>query len=470
MSGVLLFLKRATVWLLTLPARIASALLEVFISQRGLALAFFAVAAIFVIGPWLRPMLSCDLRATHIPLAIWSDPGVPPVDLLTKTRHIRFDSVGVAMLGVIVWGALHTLFRPRFLGLWAGALMCVAMAATAEVTLNHPELVDLLDNEETQRVQLASVLRHESEQSLAANSPPRTTLLRLPKLDNMPEIAEVEPGDLTRGWFYGMYGPWLVFMAAFTVLVQTHGSWERKLAHLGLWSMLGGAMFFGACSRRLWAEHHWNRAIELERIGDLSGARRSLAESRRILPEMERLDRTWRLAGKLDFRQGWNTPESMYFRIVQHQAHADRAGAVSLVEDLLASHDDVPLIVQHLAGAVYAENAKQYFDQRLMISAQDQYRRALRAAPYRMDCVVALGAISMHTDRFNPQKVEALYDTLAARVGDRLLRADLKTRIGNAYFEASQMDVARKFYEESLVIFAQPKFPNAPAQEGMMGM
>jgi len=452
------------------PSRMVCALTEVAVSRRGAAVAFFAVCGLFVVGPWLRPILSFDLRATHIPLAIWQAPDIGPAELLSSPREFRYDSIGAVLLVLIGGGLLVALFKPRMLGICAGVLTCAALAATAEVTLNHPALIDLMDAEVLQRTQLAAILREESEQSLAANSPPRTTRLRLPAIDNAPIMDELEYGDMFRGWFYGMYGPWLVFTAAFTVLVQTRGAWQRRLAHLGFWSTAGLALAGAVCSRRLLAEYHWDHAQELERIGSLAAASKSLSTAQQIFPEFTDLDRTWRLAGKIDYRRGWNTREEIYFRIVQLSEQGERAAALSLTAAMLARDKTPPLAVRNLAGVIFADLGRKHLNQGLYVAAQDAYRRVYNVAPYRVDCVVALGAIWMHTDRFNPERIEEFYGQLAQRVGDRLLRADLMERIGHAYFEDNQFAVARDYYQKSLETFAQPKFPNPPAQEGMVGM
>ena len=466
--------QRIVMTLIMLPSWIVTWLLEALLTRRGLAIIYFALAGLFVIGPWLRPILSFDLRATHIPMSIWSAPQITPTELLVSPRQFRFDSAGAVLLAIIAWGCIAVLFRPRSLPFWAGTLMCCGIAATAEVTLNHPALIDLMDSEVTQRTQLASVLREVSEQSLAANSPPRTTRLRIPKLDNSPEREELEPGDMMRGWFYGMYGPWFIFVSAFVVLVHTRGGWDRRLAHLGVWSLVGCGLAGLICSRRLVAEYHWDRAQELERIGALVEAEQEIDKAKEIFPEFNHLDRTWWLVGKIDYRRNRVTSEEMYFRITQLAEHSERAAALSLTEDLLAQQRAVPFAVRNLASSIFSDIGKKRLNQGLYVAAQDLYRRAYDLAPHRVDCPVALGTIWMHTDRYNPERIQAFYDRLAARVGDRLLRADLMERIGDAFFEADQhgdhLVSARKYYEQSIATFAQPKFPNPPAQEGMLGM
>ena len=56
------------------------------------------------------------------------------------------------------------------------------------------------------------------------------------------------------------------------------------------------------------------------------------------------------------------------------------------------------------------------------------------------------------------------------QIGDRLVRSDVSSMIGDAYFRDGNFEKAREMYEMSMSIFSLPKYVNLNAQEGMLGM
>ena len=256
------------------------------------------------------------------------------------------------------------------------------------------------------------------------------------------------------------------------VLLETRGRWERRLGHLGLWTMAGLLLSGVVCARRLRAEYHWNQAEELERVGDLDGARHALGVAKAIFPEFERLQRTWTLAGKLDFRQQRPTRYATFFRVGQLACHQDRTLAIGVLSELTGDREEITLepAVRNLAAQIFSDTARKYLADASIVSARDAFVRACRLAPYRMDCVFGYGVVLAQNERWNPELVETQFKSLIARVGDRSLKADLLERLGNAFFEAGRLVEARKYYQDSIDVFCQPKFVNIPAQEGMLGM
>jgi hypothetical protein len=81
-----------------------------------------------------------------------------------------------------------------------------------------------------------------------------------------------------------------------------------------------------------------------------------------------------------------------------------------------------------------------------------------------------MGLSLSESDRSRPELAEAFIDPLVERLGDRVLIADLLERLGHANFEAGRVVRAREYYERSMAVFSQPKYVNAPAQEGLLGM
>jgi hypothetical protein len=390
--------------------------------------------------------------------------------ILPKPREFQLHSVGVICLAVVLVGAVLVLIRPRWTGLVAGALLAVSIAGNASAVFNHPKLIEMMDSEIIQRGQIATVLRLRSEQTLAGNSSPRTTPLVLPPHDNSPPTQEIPPGHLMRGWQYLVFGVWLSLSALIVTLLCCSGSWQRRLGHAAGWTACGVALTLVVCGARFNAEWHWTNAIKLEQQGRLAEARAALDRSVDLYSEFELLERTWLLAGKIDYRAGKSTPQSLYYRVGQLALHDDRGEAVGLLADLLRSPAGNATAVRDLAGLVHADLARKNLTKGLIMSAFDEYKLSAKFAPRRIDAIAGMGLCLIESDRARPELVAAYVSPLVDRLGDRVLRADLVERLGHAYFEAGQMVQAREQYARSMQIFSQPKYVNAPAQEGLLGM
>lgn len=112
------------------------------------------------------------------------------------------------------------------------------------------------------------------------------------------------------------------------------GPLRRRLAILCLWGLLGVGLGCGLCSRRLRAEYYWLQARDLEGRCDYEAARQALETAVDLCPEFGRLERTWLLAGKLDYRAARPTPQVQFFRAYQFARDREAPRAVAYREDL----------------------------------------------------------------------------------------------------------------------------------------
>src|SRR5438876_7043520 len=96
--------------LLRMPGLAVGALVEMLVSQRGLALGFLLVAALFTRGAWIRPPLSPDIRAMQLPLAIWPSHVGSAERMLVAPRNYHVDSVGMVLLAIIEIGVVVMVF------------------------------------------------------------------------------------------------------------------------------------------------------------------------------------------------------------------------------------------------------------------------------------------------------------------------------------------------------------------------
>src|SRR5437016_1362947 len=79
---------------------------EVVLSRRGLPVSFLALAAILARGGWIRPPLSPDISALHLPLGIDGLSSADGESILHGPRPIPVDSAGVVLLAVIGVGVV----------------------------------------------------------------------------------------------------------------------------------------------------------------------------------------------------------------------------------------------------------------------------------------------------------------------------------------------------------------------------
>lgn len=229
---------------------------------------------------------------------------------------------------VVLTGAAIVYRRPQRLGRVAGILLAVTAAANAAVALNHPALVEALDGEYAQRMQMAAMI---------AGSPLPDALTRNDNDCLGPAAApagDEQPADWWRGGLYLGHGRWLVLWAAGGCLFAGRGALAARLFHLARWSTVGVGLAGVVCCPRLVAEWHWCRAQRLEAACQYAAADRALAAAVAWCPELDRLERTSLLAGKLDYRRGRTTPREQFFRAYQLTRRKDQPRAVAYPEDL----------------------------------------------------------------------------------------------------------------------------------------
>jgi hypothetical protein len=295
------------------------------VSRRGLALVFLAVAALTATAGWLRPPLSRDVAGIHVSLGLTGPPATAPETFLRGQRSIPRDSAGGLLLVFLAGAAVLVVLKPHWIGVVAGGLLCFSVAANAAVALNNPALVECMDFEFEQRQDIASALSVSGQQ---LTTTPLNGRVRVGATDM------VHPGDPMRGWVYLLYERWLVLWAILGILLASGGPLRRRVLLLAGWGLLGCVLAFGVCFRRLRAEYYWLEAQRFEGRGDQTAARTALDKAVGLFPDFGRLERTWLLAGKLDFRAGRGSLQERYFRIYLMARDKERARGITYLEDL----------------------------------------------------------------------------------------------------------------------------------------
>jgi tetratricopeptide (TPR) repeat protein len=274
---------------------------------------------------------------------------------------------------------------------------------------------------------------------------------------------------LLRGYHYLLYSPWLVGWAGLGLLVSARGPIGRRVMRLGLWSVCGAALAAAICLSPLRAEYHWTSAVRSESRGEWAAARRSLDKAVTCCPEFERLWRTRRLVGQLDFRQGYSSRARQLWQIDQWMRNNEYAKAISMMDRIVGSPQG-NLDLDRFASRVFTQVGLSYWGEGRWTAAGDMWRKATTLDPERWNSRFFLGTVLARMDRSHPELVDAEFSPLLTHMADRVLRADILASLGDAYFDAGQMEIARQHYEESLRAFELPKDINYRARRGLVGM
>jgi hypothetical protein len=158
--------------------------------------------------------------------------------------------------------------------------------------------------------------------------------------------AEQQPDvpELLRPLPHLLYGRWLLVWTGCATLFGGLGPLRRRVLALGCWVLAGVFVSGILCAPRLLAEYHWQRAKLLESEGRIQQARAALNTATSILPEFDRLERTWRLAGKLDYDQGRASARERFFRAGQMASQRDWVAILtatsSQLEPVTSAADD----------------------------------------------------------------------------------------------------------------------------------
>jgi hypothetical protein len=441
------------------------------LSRRVPGLLFFLLAAGLALAGWLRPPLSPDLGGLDLPLgtALSAD----PEQLLTGPRRPLPVSLGTAVLAVIAAGAALTLWRPRCFGVAAGLVLGVTLAAGAAAVLNYPALVEALDREQEQRQHMAAALPARGDvPPLADKNNGRIPGPAPSGWVSAAPAQAAEWGDPSRGWAYLLYPPYLAALAAAGVVLGTGGRLPRRLAHLAAWCVAGALLAGGVCWPRLHAEWHWDRARGLEARADYAAARRELDEAVARFPEFGRMQRSWLLAGKLDYRRGRATAAAQFFRAFQHGRRKEWPQALALLRNLESGTACDRPAASHLAARILVDAGLQDYARDELGAARQRGQQALAQDPGARDARLLLGVVQARVDPYEPARVVACLGplVLGTPLADLLLRADSLALLGDADFAAGLLKQARRRYAESFDLFTLPRVPNFRASKGLGGL
>ena len=445
-------------------------LLERALSRRGLAVSILVLMGVLSWGPWLRPPLSRDFRGTHLSWGIVHGSSVDPIGGREIPRLRPFLGIGSILLIALAGSGAAILVWPRLAGwIYAGQLVLV-MAAVAACLFNHPALIEYLDAESEQRAELSRLFSANHDDLLTGRSPDRTAELRDPR--NRPKNFGYREGQTLAGWRYQMSGPWLFGVTLLAMIIHVKGSWRQRMMLTITVLMIGVAVSTVVCWRRLQAERYLAQAYALERDNEHRQALDACEDAVRVFPDFANTRRYWLQTGRLAFRLGQQNDRELLFRAHQLLRSRNLDAAEGLMAPWLNNNlnDDANFLVRDLMAEILGAQALSAISADRPSAAETKWRTAHELAPWRTVGWVGIGfAMTMVSPQQAAQAEEILMPRLE-QIGDRLVRSDVTSMVGDAYFRDGDFSRARELYERSMKTFSLPKYANIHAQEGVLGL
>src|SRR5215208_1798302 len=212
-------------WLATIIAEVASRVVAAALSNRGLTVAALLGCAILSVSTWLRPAISRDFRAIHIPWSGGLNAQFSPERAVVVPRPWRWDSVGAPICVLALIGVPLVLFRPKWTPIVFGALFALSITALAAAFWNHPAIVEFLEGEVRQRAMIRAVIRETADDMLSGGAPDRLEVVRGHLAIN--DMDEVHP--LWNPIRYSVYGSYLLALTLVGIFASHGGWWAQRI-------------------------------------------------------------------------------------------------------------------------------------------------------------------------------------------------------------------------------------------------
>jgi tetratricopeptide (TPR) repeat protein len=448
-------------WVTRLLSRVVSAMM----SNRGVAVAGLLGCAIFAVSTWLRPAISRDFRAIHIPWSSALSADFLPDHVASIPRPWRWDSVAAPILAVVVVGVPIVLVRPRWSRYVFGLLLALSIPAVAAAFWNHPVVVEFLEGEVRQRAMVRAVIRQHADDMLSGGAPDRLQLihgqLTIKQLDTVHPV-----------WYpfrYSVFGPWLIALALAATLVAHNDTWLRRFLFAGRWALVGLGFALAITLPRWVAEYHWARAESLENANNFPAAEQALATAKAAMPQLAFTRRYWQERGRLDYRQQRDSEYATFYKASQHMSQAMPGLAQAEIEpDVRRTGGSMPQ--RDLFAAILGKLAVHDVYNQDHSAAEAEWHEAATAAPWEPAYRLAETATALAAA---PARAAEMKDRLLpwlVQVGDRLVNSDFSSVIADAYFDTGDLGEARDMYDHAMKTFDLPKYVNLHAQKGLLGM
>jgi len=445
-----------------------SAAMQAALSRRGLALGALGLCALFVIGPWLRPPISRDFRGKHLPWGLTTSGSILPESEVVVPRPWRAGSLATFLLPVIGIGALLCIAQPRATHWVFGVLLAVSIPAFAATLWNHPALIDFFEDELTQRGLLRGVFEYHGEHLLAALSPDRLTSHYGGHSARVTTAGGV--GRLVLPFRYLTLGPILLPLALVLLLVATPGDWGRRLRTASFFTIIGVLISASIISRRAVAEYHWSRAETLENQSRFEEAANELTMVAQVMPSLSETKHYWFDRGRLDYRQQAGGTSYAIFYLAQLASHEGRFEEAHAILEPLAENPDAGLAIRQLLARAMGQKAARYLVYAKPGASEACWEKCCEYAPWSPGYLIAQTMTALRSKPESASQAEEMLGMLHQQVGDRLVRGDIASVVGDAFFTCGDFERARQLYAQGLAAMSLPRYTNIHAQEGRLGL
>jgi hypothetical protein len=449
-------------WATELASRLVSAML----SNRGLAVTALVACAVLTIAPWMRPAISRDFRAIHIPWSGALSSKFLPEYVAEVPRPWRWDSVAAPILAVTAVGIVAVLLRPGRTRVVFGLLLALSIPAVSAAFWNHPALVEFLDGEVRQRAMIRAVIRQHADDMLSGGAPDRLSILGGDN-GSIEEFETVHP--VWHPYRYSVYGTWLIGLALIGTLVAQNERWPQRLKYAGGWALIGIGFAAAVTWPRWVSEYHWARAEGYEDANQFQAAEASLESAKAAMPQWEFTRRYWQTRGRLAYRQHQQGDFVAFFSASQHMLQMKPDLARAELEPIMQATGGTS-VQRDLLGEIIGRLACRYIASGDQSASEVAWGEASRVAPWQPAYWIAGTAALLAAD---PKRAREMEDQLLPRlkqIGDRMVSSDFSSLIADAYFVTGDLERARDMYDRSMDTFDLPKYVNLHAQKGLLGM
>ncbi|HEX3600475.1 MAG TPA: hypothetical protein VHU84_10060 [Lacipirellulaceae bacterium] len=445
---------------------LASRVIGGCLSNRCVALATLGACAMLAVAPWLRPAISRDFRGIHIPWSGALTSKFLPEFAAEVPRPWRWDGVAMPILVVVAVGVVIVLIKPVWTRYVFGLLLALSIPAVAAAFWNHPAVVEFLEGEVRQRAMIRAVIRQHADDMLSGGAPDRLSVLGGHNTTVF-ELETVHPL-----WYplrYSLYGPWLIALTLFGVLVVRYDSSGQRLRFAGAGTLVGIGFAVAITWPRWVSEYHWAQSETQENANQISDAANSLERALAAMPQFEFTRRYWLARGRIEYRQHLDNEYVAFFKASQHalQDKPDLARA-ELEPQVRRTGGTTP--ERDLLSEIIGRLAVRYVASGDQSASEVAWRDAAELTPWQPAYWIAETSTVLAAE---PRRAREMEDKLVPRlnqVGDRMVNSDFTSLIADAYFVTGDLDRARDFYARAMVTFDLPKYVNLHAQKGMLGM
>jgi tetratricopeptide (TPR) repeat protein len=452
-------------WLATIIAGLASRVVAGVLSNRGLTVAALLGCALLSVSTWLRPAISRDFRAIHIPWSGGLNAEFSPDRAVAVPRPWRWDSVGAPICVLALASMPLVLLRPKWTPIVFGALLALSITGLAAAFWNHPAIVEFLEGEVRQRAMIRAVIREQADDMLSGGAPDRLELIRGQLTMN--QMDEIHP--LWHPIRYSIYGPYLLALTLVGIFASQRGRWAQRIWYSGKWALVGVGFAAAVTFPRWLAEYRIHRSASLESGNQWKAAEQSLEKARDAMPQLSYTRRYWQTRGRLEYRQHLDNEYVTFFKAMQHLQQAKPGIARAEIEsDVIATGGSIPQ--RDLLGVIIGRLAVHHAYNDNQTAAAVAWREAATVAPWEPAYSIAATATALAVA---PARAAEMKDQMLPwliQVGDRLVNSDFSSVIADAYFETGDLHAARDMYNKAMITFDLPKYVNLHAQKGLLGM